>query len=76
MVTSIEHKAIYLEAWPKHRVRYMKGINISSPNTINKRKCVLQALLTLICQTNECVIYRLTPFNFELHKAFSVIATE
>ena len=61
MVTTIEYKCIYLEAWPKYRARYIQCISNSSPSTMNKWKSVLQALLTCICLTNECVICRLTP---------------
>ena len=52
-----------------------KGINLS-PSTMNKRKSVLQALLTCICLIKGCVISMLMINISVLGKALSIIKIE
>ena len=66
MVTSIEQKVFTLKhglnigrSIYQYRLLITRDINNSSPSKMNKRKFVLQALLTRIRLTMKCVICRL-----------------
>ena len=62
---------VWLQLWNIKVFTYKHGLNIGqdtcsgisnlSPSTMNKQKSVLQALLTHIRLTNECMICMLTP---------------